>query len=232
MTTPRFPPLMSGLAVGGQADPFDAACAMAEMGCDAGLVVYSLAANRMAAALVFAPEVPLKNAAAMLPLCAVGFQNALGAVGPPELAVHLEWAGGIRLNGARCGSFRMAAGSSDPASVPNWLVVGFALPLLLAGQGGDTPDETALHEEGCTDVAPGLLLESWARHTLNWIARWESDGNAPLHAEWRGLAHGMGQPLTRSGVSGTFLGVDEDFGMLLRNGDTTHLFPLTDLLEG
>jgi len=66
---------------------------------------------------------------------------------------------------------------------------------------------------------------------MNWITRWEDEGNRPLHAEWRGLAHGMGEQTSCFGLSGTFLGVDEDFGMLLRDDTTTHLVPLTRLLE-
>ena len=50
MSEPSFPPLMSGLAVVGRTDPFDTACAKAEAGCDAGLVVYNLAADRLGAA--------------------------------------------------------------------------------------------------------------------------------------------------------------------------------------
>ncbi|MEW9919197.1 DUF4444 domain-containing protein [Marimonas sp. MJW-29] len=231
MTEPTFPPLMSGLAVTGSADPFETACNRAIVGCDAGLVVYNTAADRLSAALVLTPDVPLAKAVAMLPLCAIGLQNALGALAPPEVAVHLEWEGGIRLNGGRCGSFRMAASDNTPEVEPRWLVVGFFLPLLILGEGGDRPDETALFEEGCADVDPVRLLESWARHTLNWIARWEEGGNKPLHAEWRGLAHGIGEVIEVQGHSGVFLGIDEDFGMLLRDETSTRSLPLTLLLE-
>lgn len=224
-----FPPAMSGEEVGG--DPFDGAVMRSVRGCDAGLVCYRTAADRMGAALVFTPEVPLAQAMAMLPLCGVGFQNALGALAPPEVAVHLAWAGGILINGASCGAFRVCASTQDPAAVPDWLVVGFDLPLILSAVPGDVPDQTALYEEGCADVESGALVESWARHTLNWVARWEDEGTKPLHAEWRGLAHGMGETVVQDGRPGTFLGVDEDFGMLLRDTDTTHLIPLTSLLE-
>lgn len=231
MTEPTFPPLMSGLAVTGPIDPFETACNKALIGCDAGLVVYNSAADRLSAALVLTPDVALSKAVSMMPLCAVGFQNALGALAPPEVAVLLEWEGAIRINGARCGRFRMAASDTNSDETPNWLVVGFTLPLLLIGEGGETPDETALFEEGCADVQPERLLESWARHSLNWIARWEDQGNAPLHAEWRGLAHGMGEAIEINGRAGTFLGIDEDFGMLLRDEETTHVVQLIDLLE-
>ncbi|MDD9979433.1 MAG: DUF4444 domain-containing protein, partial [Boseongicola sp.] len=46
-----------------------------------------------------------------------------------------------------------------------------------------------------------------------------------------GLAHGVGEPIEIEGLSGTYLGIDEDFGMLLRDNETTHAIPLTRLLE-
>lgn len=233
MTEPTFPPLLSGQAVTGGTDPFEKACAMAALGCDAGLIVYNISANQLMAAMVMAPEVPLEEAMAMLPACGVGFQNALGALAPPEVAVHLDWAGGIRINGASCGRMRVAAGGTDPSTEPGWLVVGFELPLMqVTDRPGDTPDQTALYDEGCAEVDPTALLESWARHTLVWITRWDSDGGPTvLHSEWRGLAHGIGEEITHAGVSGSWLGVDERFGMLIRDQDTTHLIPLSTVLE-
>jgi len=232
MTTPCFPPLMSGMAVTGAIVPFDKARAIAALGCDAGLVVHNVSDRMLSAALVMAPEVPLARAMAMLPACGVGFQNALGALGPPEIAVHLEWSGGIRVNGARCGRLRVAAGAHDPQALPGWLVVGLEVPLWPASdRPGETPDETALLEEGCAEVDPVTLLGAWARHTLVWINAWEEDGPRPLHEAWRGLAWGMGEPVTQGGMTGTWVGVDEDFGLLLRVGDATRLIPLTTLLE-
>jgi len=227
-----FPPLMYGEAAHG--DAFEHACIRAMQGCDAGMVAHRLTALHLQAALVFAPEVALTEAMAMLPVCGIGYQNALGALAPPEVAVHLEWAGGLRLNGARCGAMRVAASGTDPEAVPDWLVVALDLPLWPDDDGaapGAAPDRTTLYAEGCVDVAAPRLVEAWARHTLAWIGRWEAEGNAPVHAEWRGLAHGIGGDVTRAGLTGTFLGVDERFGMLLRDRDTTHLIPLTTLLE-
>lgn len=225
-----FPPLMWGEAATG--DAMDHAARRAILGCDAGLVSFGLGPGHVEAALVFGPEVPLAQAMTMLPLCGVGFQNALGALAPPEVAVHLEWAGGIRINGASCGRFQVMSSTTDPAEVPDWLVVGWRMPLIPEGDNpGTDPDRTSLFAEGCAEVLPGTLVEAWARHTLNWINRWETDGPRALHAEWRGLAHGLGEAYQRGPTSGTFLGVDEAFGMLLRDDETTHLIPLTDLLQ-
>jgi len=214
-------------------DAFQHACLKAIQGCDAGMVAYHLTSDHLDAALVFAPEVALQDAAVMLPICAIGFQNALGALAPPEVAVHLEWAGNIRVNGARCGRMSLAASNDTTDKVPEWLVVGLHVPLWPDENviPGEQPDETTLYAEGCVDVGADKLLEAWARHTLNWIGRWEDEGTKPVHSEWRGLAHGVGEELEHGGKSGTFVGIDERFGMLFRTGDDTTLIPLTTLLD-
>jgi len=231
-TAPDFPPLFTGEAVEGPTDPFDTARAQAALGCDAGLVVHNVQVDRLRAAIVFAPEVTLEDAMTVVPVCGIGFQNALGALAPPEVAVHLEWSGAIRVNGARCGRLLVAADTDDPATVPNWLVVGLDLPLMEMGASpGDAPDRTTLSEEGCAGVDPVQLLEAWARHTLVWLNRWSDGGPRALHDTWRGLAHGIGEEVSIGALSGTWLGVDERFGMLLRDAGGTHLVPLSSLLE-
>lgn len=232
MSAPSFPPLFQGTAVEGHTDPFIKACLEAARGCDSGLVVYNLATDRLLAAVVFSPDVILKEAMVMLPICAVGFQNALGALAPPEVAVHLEWDGGLRVNGASCGKLKVAASETDPEKGLDWLVVGLDLPLWPEGDNpGEFPDRTTLYAEGCSDVQADALLEAWVKHTLVGINRWSDEGVQPLHTDWRGLAHGIGEEITMGARKGTFLGVDENFGMLLRNEDATHLIPLTELLE-
>ena len=232
MSDLTFPPLFSGEALSGRADPFERAKAQAIAGCDPGTIVCNLSKEALRAAIVFGPEVPLEDAMAMLPACGVGFQNAMGSLAPPEVAVHLEWGGGIRINGARCGYLTASASTQDGGVEPDWLVIGLHLDLLFSGDApGDDPDTTALYEEGCADVEAQALLEAWVRHTLYWINRWSDEGVRPLHATWRELAHDLGEPVQFCGIAGTFVGVDEQFGALLRDGETTHLVHLSQLLE-
>lgn len=227
-----FPPLLSGDAVLPGTDPFEQACAKAALGCDGGTVLYDLGHDLLRVAIVFAPEMPLSQAMSVLPVCAVGFQNALGALAPPEVAVHVEWDGALLVNGATCGQLRAAASTRTPDTVPDWLVIGLELRLWPEHEdGGVTPDQTALFSEGCADVAPNQLIESYTRHMLVWLNRWEEEGGKPLHSEWRGIVRALGEDVTIGGRSGTFMGVDEAFGMLLRTGDETILIPLTEILE-
>lgn len=229
--TDAFPPLFTGYASAG-GDPFVLACQAARDGTDAGLVIHDVSPDQLRAAVVFAPEVPLTQAAIMLPLCGVAFQNALGVLAPPVVALHLGWNGVIYVNGGRCGRLTMAASSDDPVEVPNWLVVGLTLDLIPGTiDGGNDPDRTALYAEGCGDVAATALLAAWLRHTLTWLDTWDNQGMAALHREWSGLAHSAKDPFVAAGRTGTFVGTDENLNLLLKTATGTDLIPLTSLLK-
>lgn len=237
MIEPTFPPLFSAQRVGDNFDPFARACEQAEIGADAGTVVYAPPGNQLRAAMIFAPDIPLREAVAVRIACGLGFQNAFGALAPPKAAVHLGWDGGIDLNGASCGRFRFAANTQDPQEIPGWLVVGLEVQLLPRSDldPGLTPNDTSFFDEGCIEVEPILLLEAWTRHTLHWINRMTDEGNKPLHAEWEGLSRATGEALTvRAGnkrLHGEFVGVDEHFGMLMRRDGDVRLVGLHEILE-
>jgi len=233
---PSFPPLFQPQTAGGTTDPFDKACALAALGCDSGVLVHNVTADRLRAAIVFAPEMPLEQAMQAFCACATGFQNAFGALAPPEVALHLTWAGDILVNGAKSGCLRAAASHSDPQAVPDWLVVGLEVWLIPqeGDEPGDAPDQTCLYLEGCAEVSPLDLLEGWARHSLIWVNAVVEGDTRALHGEWRELLYGVGTeiPLGIAGqpAQGTFMGTDASFAMLLRNGSDTTLIPLSALL--
>lgn len=232
-----FPPLFQGEELNRSLDPFDKACTQALLGCDAGTVFYNITADMLRAAIVFAPEGSMTEALPVLMACEVGFQNALGALAPPEVAVHFHWTGDILVNSGRCGRMRMAAAEVAAGATLDWVVIGLELPLLPPDPEtpGLTPDQTCLFEEGCADLDPGLLLEAWTRHTLVWINRWSDEGPRPLSTDWRTLAAQIGEDITfalkGNTYEGTFMGIDENFGMLLRQGQDTRILPLSLLLE-
>jgi biotin-(acetyl-CoA carboxylase) ligase len=226
-----LPPLFTPLPSDG-ANPFALACARAREGCDAGLVTYDLRPDVLRAAIVFAPEVLLREAVVMMPICGVGFQNAFGALAPPEVSLHLDWAGEIRVNGGVAGRLMMSAHPHNPGVVPDWLVVGLEIAFWpTEEETGLTPDVTALFSEGCSDIEAPRLLEAWVRHTLVWIDRWLDGGLKALHTEWSGIAHGLKADCQFGDCRGTFLGVDETFGMILKSDDRTTIIPLTDILS-
>lgn len=233
-----FPPLMRGEAAPFGVDPMAQAVSTAALGCDPGLIVHNAGGQTLSAALVLAPEAQLGDAMAMLFAASVGLSDALGALAPPEVAVHFDWPAAILVNQARCGLLRARAATADPEVVPDWLVVGFDLWLTLPGgdEPGKDPLRTALSEEGCLDVEPFRLLEGWSRHTLFWINSWLETGMERLHGEWRGRAASIGEEvdfdLAGARHRGIFVGLDDRGGMLLRQGDRTTMIPLTAILEG
>lgn len=235
---PVFPPLMRGLACS-PADPFVIAREEAERGTDPGLILWSLSEERLRAAVVLAPEMPLAQAMAALRAAALALQNAFGNLAPPETSMQFDWSGGIRVNAGHCGGFHVACSTRQPRAEPDWMVIGLDLTLALTPEWepGETPEWTALMEEGCGEVNPLDLLEYWSRHLMGWLNRLEEPGGRrALHRDWAGYAWARGGatslPLDGRRLGGIYLGEDEDFGMLLRTpeGDT-RLIPLTVLLE-
>ena len=229
MDDPTFPPLLTGEEAIAGSDPFDKAVAAALTGCDAGLLVWSRRADALSAAVVLTPECSLEEAIGISFAVSTGMVDALGALAPPEVAVHHVWPGAFKVNGADCGALRATASTHDPAVEPDWLVVGIELPFLPTGEGGEDPTKTCLFNEGCAEITPQQLLESWSRHMLVWINRWLDEGLAPLHSAWRERAWEIGEALPDG--SGTFMGLDEMGGMLVKSDDATTVRPLTNLLD-
>lgn len=233
--SPSFPPLLTGEAT--RSDPFPVAAERAREGTDSGLIVHRIRPDLLSAAIVLAPDDPLEDAMAMVFAAANGFGDAFGALAPSEVAAQFDWPGGIRINGGRCGGFRAAASTREPSAIPDWLVIALDLPFFAADdeEPGVTPDRTSLWEEGCGDIEPRRLLESWSRHLLVRINSWLDEGMARLHADWRGRAFAIGGQveveLAAGRHAGEFVGLDERGGMLLKCGSETRLLPLSMMLE-
>ncbi|MBK0397644.1 biotin/lipoate--protein ligase family protein [Limibaculum sp. M0105] len=229
---PMFPPLLRGEEAPFGLDPMRRAVSVASLGTDPGLVIWQTDADGLSAAVILAPEQPLQQAMGATFAVALGLGDALGALAPPEVAVHYDWPDGFRVNGARCGRMRAQASTTEPAAEPDWLVIGVEIPFIPPAERAEEPgafaDETCLAEEGCIEVTPLQLLESWSRHMLVWLNRLETEGFPPLHAAWRERGWRIGEALDDGG---TFVGLDEHGGQLVRRGETTELRPLSSMLE-
>lgn len=217
----EFPPLLTGLVVAG--DPFDAACEAAATA-DPGTVFYTLDEAVMQAAVLLAPETPLGEAMGVSFAVALGMNDALGSLAPPEVGVHLVWPDRLKVNGALCGRLRAAASTDDLEVEPDWLVVGIEVPVLPGRESepGATPDETCLYEEGAGEITSPALVEAWARHMMNWLHIYLTEGFEPLHREWLAKADGREE--------GRFMGLDEWGGLIVRQDGKTKILPLTQLL--
>ena len=229
--SPQFPPLLTGEAVPRHTDPFDKAVSRAIAGVDSVTIFYSEAVDLLRAALVLAPETPLEEAIQAVYVAQIGLAESLGALAPPEVPVHFVWPDRIKVNGAVCGRVRFAADVSDPQAQPNWLVIGIDVPFMrLTDEPGETPNETCLHEEGCVDITPMALLESWSKHTLLWLTYFMDSGFERVHNEWRPRCDSLGETISQP-RPGVFVGLDEKGRMLLRQDVMTETVSLIEFAE-
>jgi len=229
---PSFPPLLHGVQAAG-GNPFASALAeLASAEAEPGRVHYALRDDKLSAALVLAPEMPLADAMGALLAVQLGLSDALGTLAPPEVAVQIGWPDRLLVNGGLCGRFRVAAATDDPEAEPDWLLVGMEIDILPAADfdAGLTPDSTTLFGEGCADLTAIDLIEAWSRHMMGWLHTFMSEGFAPLHAAWTGKCADLGKDVTLP-EAGRFLGLDEKAGMILRRTTGDAIIPLTTILE-
>ncbi len=229
--SPQFPPLFSGEVVPIDTDPFDEAVCRAIAGVDSGTIFYSEAVDRLRAALVLAPETPLEDAIQAVYVAQIGLAESLGALAPPEVPVHFEWPDRIKVNGAVCGGVRFSADVSDPEAYPDWLVIGIDVAFMdLTDEPGKDPNRTCLQEEGCGEIVPMALLESWSRHTLLWLTYFMDSGFERVHKEWRPRCDTLGGAIDQP-KPGVFVGLDDKGRMLLRQDAMTESLSLIEFAE-
>ncbi|TCD11913.1 biotin/lipoate--protein ligase family protein [Oricola cellulosilytica] len=234
MTTdaPELPPAFNGMLVPPDIAPIGAAAEGVAAGrLSAGDVLWSARDDRASAAFVLEPDVPLERAAEMLPVLMVAIGDALGAIGPPNLALTFRWPGTILANGAVAGEVQAFVWPGRaPEEIPDFLVVAFDIALTESADGSEPGHDlgsTYLHVEGCGDLDRTMVIEAVARHFLSWIDGWQQDGFGAAHASWTGRAHDRNADVTVdfSGrqVHGKWLGLDENGGLLVKtaNGGQT-----------
>lgn len=232
---PSFPPLLTGHSVSAPQTPLGEALAgLAQGRFGAGDVIWSRNTQRCALACIFEPDVGRERAAEMLPLAVVALGDALGALVPPELPITWRWPATIRADGARVGEINMLLASDGDDGFPEYLVIDLWLALRerADSEPGNDLENTTLFEEGCTDLDRTRLVESFSRHLLTWLHRWETEGFAPVHEAYLFRADGYKSQiaLDHGGetVRGEFGGLDEHGNLLLRNDEGTRLLNLLD----
>lgn len=155
----------------------------------AGTLAWVRSAARIEAAVVLEPEEPLGHARAALFAAANALADAAAAFGPPEIPITFRWPATVLVNGAAIGRARIAWAEGAPEdAAPDWIVVAVEARLNFppGWEGGMSPGETALQEEGWEeDLSAPELTAAWARHLMANLAEW---GRAPPHAGFRRLA--------------------------------------------
>jgi biotin-(acetyl-CoA carboxylase) ligase len=154
----------------------------------AGTLVWVRAYARVEAAVVLEPEESLAAARPALFAAANAACDALAVLGPPEIPVTLRWPATVAVDGGRVGRVRLAwpPGTAED-QVPEWLVAAVELRIDFpeGWEGGYSPGETSLRQEGFVDFDGPELTAAWARHLMASIAEWQRPGP---HGGFRRLA--------------------------------------------
>jgi biotin-(acetyl-CoA carboxylase) ligase len=223
---PQFPPLLTAHAVATGRSVFDSAIAGAEAGSlGAGDLLWSMATDDPAFALVLEPEVSASATRQMRALLMVAIGDALGAIGPPNLALTFGWPDLIFANGAKVGQVRLWIADTAAASeVPSRAALGFELALAervdTAAEPGHDLRSTCLHVEGCGELDRTDVLEAVSRHFLSWLDAWEHTGFRSIHDAWMARLKEPDKPVTvpSSGKpeTGRVAGLDESGDLVLQ----------------
>lgn len=229
----RLPPLYSLRVLDGDAGIAGQARRLAESGADPATVLCAPRDDRLDCAVIVHPHLSPAEARLVLYVAALGLGDAIGSVVPAGVDLTFRWPDVIEAN---IGSVaRIGVIMPDPLAddaVADWVVVTVtAIIGPLEGEELRTGfPETSLRDEGCADVTPEMLLESFSRHFLAWINRWQDDGFDPVRAMWLRHAPGHGEDVTVTAggrkLSGVFDGIDDDGAMRLARGGKTRRIAL------
>jgi len=169
----------------------------------------------------------------------VAIGDSLGAMTPPQVGVSFSWPGHIRVNGGLAGEINAAAGGKrDSTSTPDWMVLRLWLRHRREDhepEPGDVPEQTWLSEEGCEELTPTDIIESYSRHFLTWLNDWNEDGFRSAHASWlfRAQERDEDVSVTIGGktFTGLMQGLDDSGNLLVKDGDKTNAAMLIDAFE-
>jgi len=185
-----LPPLYRPVVLtdaGADAETRARAGALARDGAEAGTFVWRPDAVRLDCAVVLRPEEEVDRVLPVVLVAVLALSDAIGAVGPPAVALDLVWPGTVRVNGGVAGGVAVdLAPGAGPRDIPDWAVV--AADIRIAPdpgiEGGERPDVTCLAAEGFAGVTARELAEAFARYLLVWMDRWDDEGLAPVARHW------------------------------------------------
>ena len=167
--------------------------------------------------LILRPEVPVEKAAELSFVAALAVFDMLGTVGEAGHQVHLKWPNDILLNEQKVAGILLEAETGGSAN-PEWIVLGLGVNVGIFPGDTDFPATSLRAENWATTEVD--CLESFARHFLQWVDKWQDKGFAPIRKTWLWRCHGQGEEikvqLENETVTGVFTDIDESGAMLVK----------------
>lgn len=218
-----MPPPFTLIRLRESRDAFAHACRIATEG-GAGTLVYVGRFDLAEFAVVLEPGEPLRSARRAFYAGMVALTDALRAYAPPSKAVTIGWPDAVRIDGGLVGGGRMGwplfAKEDQP---PAWLVFGAMIRTVAMSDDdpGVHPLVSALEQEGFGEAGAVQVTESFARHLMLAIDRWQADGFESVAREY----------LSRMPRERQFIQRIDDFGDLLTRRIGTDGVERNELLQ-
>jgi BirA family biotin operon repressor/biotin-[acetyl-CoA-carboxylase] ligase len=180
-----------------------------------GSVFVSPPGNLYLSAIV-RPACSAASAAQLGFAAALAVGQAVAARLPPGRELCYKWPNDVLVDGSKISGILLESSAAHDGALA-WLVAGIGVNV--ANHPSETPwPATSLASLGVSEIGLEDLLRSIVAAFQAEVARWLSEGFAPLRAQWLARAYGLGSAvrvrLARESFSGRFLDLDAD-GVLL-----------------
>ncbi|MGE5146935.1 MAG: biotin/lipoate--protein ligase family protein [Candidatus Eiseniibacteriota bacterium] len=153
----------------------------------AGTVVFVGRFDLAEFAVVLEPDEPLAASRRGFYAGMAALGDALAALAPPEKPIAIDWPDAFRIDGGLVGGGRLGwPAEARETARPDWLVFGASIRTtsMSGEEAGLHPLSTALEEEGFGDASAARLVESFARHLMVAIDRWQETGFESVAREY------------------------------------------------
>lgn len=173
--------------------------------------------GNMFSSLLLRPTCSLADAARLTFLIAVALAEAVETVTGGQVRPDCKWPNDLMVNGRKISGILLES-ASNKGSETDYLVIGAGVNVAFFPDDAERPT-TSLAALGAP-VAVDDLVACYVARVAHWLPIWEKDGFAPIRDAWLMRGYGLGKPivarLTERELEGTFVGLDDDGSLILR----------------
>lgn len=129
-------------------------------------------------AVVLEPDEPLATARRSFYAGMCALADTLAAYAPPEKKVEFLWPDTVLVDGGLVGGGQFAWSDGPEDQPPQWMVFGAMIRTVSVREDepGLRPLVSALEDEGFGELESGALAESFTRHLMTAVDRWQERG--------------------------------------------------------
>jgi len=180
---------------------------------------WSSPVGNLYSSLLLRPTCSLAEAARLTFLIAVAMAEAIETVTGMQVRPDCKWPNDLMVNGRKiCGILLESA--SNHLSSTDYLVIGTGVNVAFYPDDSER-SATSLASLGAP-VSVHELVSVYVERIAYWLPIWEQQGFTPIREAWLTRGYGIGEPvvarLTERELQGTFVGLDDDGSLILREG--------------